>query len=200
MLKTNEKSYMPTKKYYSYFDDLGIGYRNQNIDKEKEFILVYNVEDKDIKNEMIISYKYGYYNNGDIAIIKTKIIPESLDKSKLISTVSLNEKLNFKKSPIEGKSLIINDCQINSNDNNAIITLTYEAELDDKMTINKLFNIHSKLKYEYDELNFPVDYYKVNFVDNKIVITTDKEVLESNDVWLEIEIRNSKYKYKIVES
>lgn len=59
VLKANNNSYRPSLKYYNYFMDIGYGYKNTYLitDDYKEYLLIYNVNNNDVKKL--------YFNNLD---------------------------------------------------------------------------------------------------------------------------------------
>jgi len=73
VLEGKHNKYIPSMKYYYYFSDLGLGYRNNVLDtgNYKEYLLIYNInnEDKDYK------FKLNYIRNGR----KVKLSPEVID-------------------------------------------------------------------------------------------------------------------------
>lgn len=73
VLEGKNNDYVPSLKYYYYFDDLGVGYRNNILDTKeyKEYLLIYNIdnEDKDYR------FKLNYVSNGR----KIKLSPKVID-------------------------------------------------------------------------------------------------------------------------
>ena len=51
VLQANNNSYKPSLKYYNYFMDIGYGYKKTYLvtDEYKEYLLIYNVDNKDTK-------------------------------------------------------------------------------------------------------------------------------------------------------
>ena len=71
VLNSNNNNYIPSQKYYNYFTDIGIGYKNNILDTStyKNYILIYNVNSSD--ND----YKLEYLNSSQ----KIKLNPVELD-------------------------------------------------------------------------------------------------------------------------
>ena len=71
LLQGSNKKYIPSQKYYNYFTDIGIGYRNFKLSTSeyKNYILMYNVDSTD-KN-----FKLNYLNSSQIV----KLNLEKLD-------------------------------------------------------------------------------------------------------------------------
>ncbi len=62
ILKIKDNTYLPTKKYYDSFKEMGIGYRKQTLSYENynNYILVYSIPENYRKSEMIIRYDDAY--------------------------------------------------------------------------------------------------------------------------------------------
>lgn len=73
VLEGKNNDYVPSLKYYYYFSDLGVGYRNNVLDTKeyKEYLLIYNIKNED-KNK---KFKFKYIVNGR----KIKLSPEVID-------------------------------------------------------------------------------------------------------------------------
>ena len=73
----NKDKYFPSKKYYNYFTNLGIGYKNQVLDYQnyKSYILVYTIPNDLLDKKIILNYEETLNNS---YIIKIDI--DSLDK------------------------------------------------------------------------------------------------------------------------
>ena len=54
----DSNNYVASFKYYNYFSDLGIGYRNQylDLDKYNEYLLIFNVKNVDIEGNFVLKY------------------------------------------------------------------------------------------------------------------------------------------------
>ena len=74
ILKINNEEIMPTKQYYNYFTNYGIGYKSQKIslNDEKTFILVYEIPNKykESKKNLEYNYRYDYSGNSQKMIKK----------------------------------------------------------------------------------------------------------------------------------
>ena len=62
LLQSSNKKYVPSQKYYNYFTDIGIGYRNfkLNTKEYKNYIIMYNVDNSDKE------FKLNYLNSSQI--------------------------------------------------------------------------------------------------------------------------------------
>lgn len=58
VLEGKNNNYIPSLKYYLYFSDLGIGYKNNILDtgEYKEYILIYNIKNEDRNNNFKLNY------------------------------------------------------------------------------------------------------------------------------------------------
>lgn len=58
VLMGKDNQYIPSLKYYYYFSDLGKGYYNSVLDMNdyNNYILIYNIDNDDIKNKLTIRY------------------------------------------------------------------------------------------------------------------------------------------------
>lgn len=73
VLKSDNNKYIPSMKYYYYFDDIGSGYRGNVIgtDKYYEYIFVYNINSSDKNSKFVLDY---FDSNRNI-----KLSPDMLD-------------------------------------------------------------------------------------------------------------------------
>lgn len=58
ILDSGDNKYIPSLKYYYYFDDVGKGYKNNILSTSEysEYILVYNIKSNDKDNKLMFSY------------------------------------------------------------------------------------------------------------------------------------------------
>lgn len=223
LLVLGGETYTPTLKKYDSFKLLGVGYRNQtlNYNKMDNYILVYNVPNKDIKKSKYIRYEDGFEYVKKSYIAKTskiKISPENIDDSKLVGSYNLNDTLNFEDSLIDGTLKVItyeiakkfdyeykycvkDYCEnmtnaITGNYNEQILKLEVQNNIDKYDNYN-FANNFVKVKYKIKEKEYTSD------LSNKtpessvstIYLGIDDNVTNADSIWLEITIRNKKYKY-----
>jgi len=76
ILDVGDKTFLPTKKYYSYFTNIGVGYKSQVLSYEdySNYIIVYNIDNTYQNNKMIFRYDDTYDN-----IYKISLEPINLD-------------------------------------------------------------------------------------------------------------------------
>lgn len=58
VLESKNNKYIPSLKYYYYFSDLGIGYKNNILDTDeyKEYLLIYNIKSEDKESKFQLKY------------------------------------------------------------------------------------------------------------------------------------------------
>ena len=73
VLEGKNNKYIPSLKYYNYFSDLGVGYKNTVLSTEeyKEYLLIYNIQSEDSES----NFKLKYIGNDK----KIKINPTILE-------------------------------------------------------------------------------------------------------------------------
>ena len=73
VLEGKENKYVPSFKYYYYFEDIGTGYQQENLDtkKYKDYILIFNIKNEDKDNDFYLTY----LNKEQ----KIKLNPQNLD-------------------------------------------------------------------------------------------------------------------------
>lgn len=76
LLKVKNKDYVPSKNYYDYFKNYGIGYKAQKfkLNDKKSFILVYVIPSDYKKKNMKLEYEYRYDYSGDSPKMMKKIV------------------------------------------------------------------------------------------------------------------------------
>jgi hypothetical protein len=213
-----------TNKYNNYLSDLGTIYKKQYITNNiKYFILVYKVNQSDIKKNMKFLY-LGNYNNG--SNLTFNLNPVTLDNNKLKQSVNLNAELKFNDSLLNNTTLKITqyeiqnkyeynycykeDCSytatIDSLDNN-IIKMDIESSIDESIDLEKnwndIINNYMNIYYVIDDITYNslICYSKTpSELDNVIYLEVDKNIEKASKIWLEFNIRNTIYKYTIKES
>ena len=58
VLKSKDNDYIPSLKYYYYFDDIGTGYKREELatNKYNEYIFVYNINSEDKNSKFTLNY------------------------------------------------------------------------------------------------------------------------------------------------
>lgn len=58
VLKGKNNEYIPSLKYYYYFSDLGIGYKNNKLDTNEyqDYLLIYNIKNEDSNSKLVLNY------------------------------------------------------------------------------------------------------------------------------------------------
>ncbi|MGN1268056.1 MAG: hypothetical protein ACI4U0_00915 [Candidatus Aphodocola sp.] len=211
ILKVNHHNYTSSKKYSSYFIDLGYSYKNEKIGGATTYLFIYNVSDEDLDSKMKLVY----------AEDKTvSLNPVSLDKNVKEVTLKLGDNLDLSQSTLGSGNFKITLAEVQdkftypyqyemngqiytnqltvSSVKNGILHLAMEASYPYQMDHYVFLNQYGILKYkkgdqEYDSIEFQdktPGTYK-----NGLYLGVDKKIMEADSIWLEITIRNQRYLY-----
>jgi len=76
LVSIKNREFIPTKTYYNYFKNYGIGYKNQDIslNDNKSYILVYNIPNEYKNKKIKLEYNYRYDNSGKNPKMIKKIV------------------------------------------------------------------------------------------------------------------------------
>ena len=215
MLEIKDKYYLPTKKYYQYFTDIGFGYDNQklNYSNNESYILVFLVDDDMIDKDKILKYHEGYRYANKKYISSDKRIsikPINLDNTTVVSTNNINDKLHYSNTVIGDGNILIKDYEFaNRFDYNAsniviagynktILRLGIESDIKEYNNyefFNNFINLYSVKDNQTKKIEFKNKTPKV--ADDNVYLEVDKSVEEIDSIYLEIRIRNNIYKYVI---
>ena len=223
LLVTGGNTYAPVLKYYDYFKLIGTGYKNQELkyQENKTYILVYNIPNNILDDSKIIRYEEGfeYVKKQFIAkTIKIKINPENLDKEVFVGDFKLKDSINLDES-LWGGNLKINSYEIADNFiykynycikdkcsemsmdivksyDNVILKLDTESDLK-KYSNYDFANVFVNVKYTINSKEYisNLENKTPSSANNTIYLNVDKKIEEADSIWLEITIRNKKYKY-----
>ena len=213
ILTTNNNSYTMSNRYYSNFIDIGTGYKGQKIDKNKQYILVFNIPNEDIKEKMQLIY---------LGNKKIDIRPESLDSINDTKNQKLKSTINLAETPLGIGSLTITSYELNQKFayeynyeingqpytgklniislNNTILKLEITAQIPKTFTTFSLIDTYGEIKYKVAGVE-----YTSKVLNNKtpgsynkgLYLEVDKEVANAENIWLELTIRNKKYIYNL---
>lgn len=218
LLIVGDNSYVPDLKQYNNFKLIGVGYKNQilNSNDFDEYILVYNIQDSEMKEKMYI--KYDDVINNDIKSKKIKINLKDLDEVELENTYNLNDIIDLNNSILKGNlkftSFDINDtflyeynycvnsyCEqiknnITSSDKGNLLKLVVENNIE-KLSTYDLSNNFINLKYTIEGKEY------TGIIENKTPATAKTDmyfeihnnVVNADNIWLEIVVRDKLYKY-----
>lgn len=213
ILKTGNESYQINQRYSDNFKDIGYSYKNQQISNSKSYLFIFNIDNKELNKKFKIIYA------GDKII---NINPINIDEITKTNNSKIKETIDFSETTLSSGNLTISEFSIGNK-----FQYSYEYEINGKSntsllnitslnnTIIKL-NLTSSLPYEftaYDLIsNFGKIKYKINneeftskvlnnktpgSADNELYIEVDKNIESASDIWLELTIRNTKYKYTL---
>ena len=214
-LKTNNNTYYPVKKYNNYFKDIGNGYEEQTIKTTKKYLLIYKITKEEINNNMYITY------TGSNKAIKINISPINLDNNIQEIEYKIEDTIDFSNSLLNGSAFKINSYEINnkftytykytvkdneyegkktvSSANNTILKINIESNWIRNLSNINILNDYTKIKYKIEETE-----YETNLLNDKspsnsndLYLEVNKNIENASSIWLEITIRNIKYKYLI---
>lgn len=105
---------------YNHFVEFGNGYKEDLIpaNTSKEYMLVFKINKEEQNNKKTLEYLTGARNkNGELILnyAKFDLKPKLLDKTKLITTASLNEQIEFTNSLLKKSSIIVESVEFNNN-------------------------------------------------------------------------------------
>lgn len=216
VLKINKNKYQPTKKYYNYFKDLGIGYKSQVIKTGQTYILTYIIPKEELEEQMQIIY------TGSTKEIKVNLSPLNLDKNIKNKKLKLTESIDFSNSILSGSEYKIKSYEIKDK-----FTYNYTYTINNKeytgkkyitSPSNTILYLELSSSYSINTTNFDFinDYGVIKYTINKeeytnkkltdktpgnlkkgIYLEVDKNLEKAEKIWLEFNIRNITYKYII---
>jgi len=220
-LEINEKVYMPTTTYYQYFTDLGTGYNNQKISKgNKEYIVVYVVNDDELKNDIVVRYadKMSVKNSEITALYyRFNIKPKKLDENIQTVTNTLNQEMlvNLEKK-LETKIKILHynikdkftyESQnktkyiINSTGLTLSLNYTFSSDTKDSLTsFSELLEKYGTIKYVVDDLAYSQKIVNITpkaYSSNDIFLAVSENIKDASSIELVFKVRNIEYVYKI---
>lgn len=213
ILKIKNNSYTITTRYYDNFTDIGIGYKDQKISGQKEYIFVFEISNEDLnKGKQLI-----YAGNKTI-----NLNPINLDKQSKTENYKLTESIDLSKTILKRGNITISTIEINSkfpySYNYEINGKTYTSNLNILSLNNTIINLKltSSLPYNLTSYDFISNYGKIKYklnnkeytskiLNNKtpgnytdgLYIEVDKNIESASNIWLELDVRNIKYIYTL---
>ncbi len=117
-LRVNGKSYNQTSIYNDYLSDIGESYVDQKLSSDfVTYIVTFDIPYNSINNSMTLKFNDNIsYVKGEMGAksIYVKLSPVSLLENKGLKEYSINDKVNFKGSILEGSSLVITGAAISN--------------------------------------------------------------------------------------
>lgn len=229
-LQTDEMNYHHNERYMNYFEDIGTIYTNQELSKEeKNYFLVYRVNDEDINNMSLV-----YFNNNKDVIINFNSI--NLDKINS-EAISLKETKKIENSILDDYEFTIDKFELADkikinyryclNSNNCItskeyivpsISTNYDKailRIDGTLTIPNDYNSYIGnmemflTRFGYLKYTINNNVYTSKFLgtlsskkvkqDNTVYLEVKEEVLNANKVVLVLKIRNQIFELTLKE-
>ena len=213
ILEVNYNSYAINSYYGDRFIDLGTAYREQKLSNVKTYLFIYKVSKDDINDKM----KLVYANDKTI-----NLNPIMLDEASDEKSYKIGEMVDLSNSIFGKGNFKIDECEVKMS-----FDYSYNYEIDGrnfvgKYAINSAKGAVMRLKISSSYINNLNNYsfldtyailkYKLNDVeyevksfDNKtpgdykegIYLSVDKNLLEAQEIWFDIIIRNKRYIYKV---
>lgn len=214
MLELNGKSYSNKVITSNKFSDIGNLYKGQKFKGNKTYLFVYEVS-SDLKyNDAILVY------GDDKKKAKLDII--DLDKNEESVNYNIGDTINLSETFLMKGSLKINYYEISesfdysyeyemlgevntgnitiSSVNGVIMNLKMESSYDDKFSNYSFLDKYAALKYKIND----VEYVSRIFLDKTpgsykegLYLVVDREVMNADEVWFDIKVRNKSYIYKL---
>lgn len=217
-------NYSPTSKTYeTYFQDLGTAYEEKTIAKGETYntILIYRVDQKLPKNRFVMYYQELDGNTNHLRKIKLK--SQDLSKINELSTISFGKSakltINKKEENISFDNLVFKTTTMYAK---KICSLSDCYPKDENFTVTSGYTI-LEMDFSSDEIDgkdmidFLSKYGKINYIDSKgkqrtltiknavdksyygkyIYIKSPKDIEQAKKIYLDITIRNNKYRFEI---
>ena len=213
ILKANNNTYISNTKLRSNFKDIGISYTNKQISSQETYLFIFDIPKEDTKSNMQLIY-------GDDK--KININPINLDETGEESNYNIGDKLDLSQTILDNGSIIINKYEVKNK-----LTYTYNYALNGQNHIGKINIIspmktilyletvyepakdlllyefitnYGKIKYKIGDTEYssqiPINKTPTSYK-NGLYLEIDKNVENANNIWLELTIRNKKYKYTL---
>ncbi len=213
ILKIDNNSYTINNRYYNSFLDIGNAYRNQKINTTRTYLFIYNIPNEDITKKMQLIYGSDK---------KINLNPINLDETEDTINLSITNTLDLSSTILSSGTITINSYEVAkefpyeytyeiegtahtgtlqlSSTTNTILKLDITSSLPNNLTLYDLISTYGKIKYTIDNTE-----YTNNLTINKtpgsyqngLYLEVDKEIEQAENIYLEINIRNKKYNYKI---
>ena len=213
-VEVNNKVYNPNITYYESFKDFGVGYNNQEVLGEKEYIAVYVIKDEDINTDMILRYADNitvkkkeanalYYriilnpqkvdnniNKVTLEVGQTLTLPKDNTK---FNVTHFNIKDKFTYEVNEKTRYIVNNVGL-------VLSLNYEYSSDSSNTVSDFLKNYGKIRYTLNNKNYELsieDITPKGYNSNDIYIAVKEEFSEASNIYLVFNSRNAEYVYKL---
>lgn len=218
-LEVNGKIYSMYTKNYNYFYDLGIGYDSQNIETSqiKEYIIVFLVDDNDLKEQMNVRYSINPTSLSKI-YKRIDIQPIDLDTKFKNEKVNLGESINFNDSKMLKTSLTLSEYSIGEfysyasggktlsivNSLGLVVKMKYEFKKDSNVIhisdFNDFLKTYGIIKYIYNDKVYSNEISIItptNYPTNNVFIAVDERVKDATKCSIVFNIRNKIYEIVI---
>ena len=211
VLHVNQNTYTYDNYYGSRFSDLGTAYKGQAIRGEKVYLFIFKVANTDINSDMAFIY------SGELTVQLSSIMLDEAEKS---VNYKVGDNINLSDTSLGSGNFMINSYEVAKS-----FPYSYQYEVGGQ-TFTSQYSISSvkgsilnlKITSNYSGLNnysflntYAVLNYKigeevktVKFDDKTpgnykegVYLGADSELLEAEEIWFDIIIRNKHYVYRL---
>lgn len=212
ILVIDNKKYSPISMT-SKFVDIGNVYNNQRISGSSTYLFAYKVSNDDIKRNMIFTLGNDK---------KVKLSPIYLDEVGKALDYKLNDNIDMSNTIFGVGNLKIKSCEVLpkfeylykyevldkeydgkitiSSVSNTIMHLVMESNYDSRFDNFSFLERYAKLKYEIDGVehtSYVFENKTPSSYKEGLYAVVDKDVEEASSIYLDIVVRNKRYKYKL---
>lgn len=212
ILKIDNKKYSSVSTT-SKFVDIGDIYNNQMISGSSTYLFVYKVPNKDLKRNIIFML-------GDKK--EVKLSPIYLDEVDKALNYKLNDNIDMNDTIFGVGNLKIKSCEVLpkfeylykyevldkeydgkitiSSVSNTIMHLVMESNYDSRFNNFSFLERYAKVKYEIDGVehtSYVFENKTPNSYKEGLYVVVDKEIEKASSIYLDIVVRNKRYKYKL---
>ncbi len=197
-----DKSYSPINKYCSALNDIGKCYNKIKLtEEEKEYILVYLVDDSVLDKKIYLKYDYGYLTNKNNSIIKVRLDPNNIDDEETI-TKNITETLDFDDPILDNYILKIDEYNISDSfEINTDITLKpvdYNTIIRLKLSSgSEIVDSYALLKYTISNVEHTSTMSKMYDDNGYSYYEISNEVAFASSIKLVLSSRHNNYEYII---
>lgn len=212
----NGKIYLPSKKYYNYFSQTGVGYKNQYITSEaKDYLFIYKIPSNTFRSDIKFIYQGRYEKGVDVNV---RLSPVNLDGEIPMETYNLGETMDFSKSILgktnltmteytTGKKFEYNYCYLEDCNYSSVLYSPYETILKIPITesltnslLKQIADNYITVKYIYNDQELTSSVFRDQIppgTTDCLYLEVDKEVEEATKIWLEFKVRSQIYTYNL---
>lgn len=212
ILKTNYNSYSSDSYYGARFVDLGVAYRSQEV--SGDYLFIFKVKAEDIKDKMQL-----FYTEERVV----ELSPVMLDStSGDVINYKLGDVIDFSSSVLGGGSFKIDAFEVASSfpysynyeisgenfsgqysimsSRGGVLNLKIASSFVGDLNNYSFLSRYGVLKYKVNDIEYVVEKFDDKTPGNYkegLYLAVDKRMLEAQEIWLDISIRDKQYVYKL---